>query len=158
MLIKINKNYSIKLYFNQIHCCLLLNGRLLQSKSIKTTKFKMFINFLYCLSLSVNIINKGNRTRNNKKRKIITNKLLLKISNAIKRNIKDKYQKNNEIGDNKEKNVKQQNSNILNIFNSKKSVILLSIAFIIILIFFYDYKSIETKINHANYYEIKKIE
>ena len=158
MLIKINKNYSIKIYFNQIHCCLLLNGRLLQSKSIKPTKFKMFINFLYCLSLSVNIINKGNKTRNNRKRKIISNKLLLKISNAIKRNIKDKYQIDSEIGDNKEKISKQQNINILNIFNSKKSVVLISIGFIIILIFFYDYKSIETKINQANYYEIKKIE
>ena len=157
MLIKINKKYYIKLYFNQINSSLLLNGRLVH---LQSTKFKIFVNFLNCLSLSVNIIvnkNNKNRIRNNKTRKIITSKLLLKISIIIKQIIKDKNYNliNNEINNN-EKDAK--NDKYINIFTNKKSIIFISILFIIILVFIIDYKSIETKINQSNYYEIKEIE
>ena len=74
----------------------IINGRLLKSNS---TKIKIFINFLNCLSVSVNIIeNKDKKKRNKRKRRIISNKLLLKISikiNKIIRNNKDYI--NNEI-------------------------------------------------------------
>ena len=129
---------------------------------LQSNKFKIFINFLNCLSLSVNIIvNKSNknRIRNNKKRKIITSKLLLKISIIIKQAIKDKNHNLiiNEINTN-EKDVKKQNDEYINKCTNKKSIIFISIIFIIILIFIYDYKSIEAKINEPNYYEIKEIE
>ena len=157
MLIKINKKYYRKLDFNQINSSLSLNGRLVH---LQSTKFKIFVNFLNCLSLSVNIIvnkNNKNRIRNNKKRKIITSKLLLKISIIIKQIIKDKNYNliNNEINNN-EKDAK--NDKYINIFTNKKSIIFISILFIIILVFIIDYKSIETKINQSNYYEIKEIE
>lgn len=86
MLIKINKKFYVKIYFHQIQCSLLFNGRLLKSNS---TKIKIFINFLNCLSISVNIIeNKDNKKGNKRKRKIISNKLLLKVSIIINKIIK----------------------------------------------------------------------
>ena len=158
MFIKINKKFYVKIYFHQIQCSLLFNGRLLKSNS---TKIKIFINFLNCLSVSVNIIeNKDKKKRNKRKRRIISNKLLLKISikiNKIIRNNKDYI--NNEIKINKEiNNVQKNNINLKNIFNTKSSIIMIIIFIIFVFVFIYDYKSIEAKINQSNYYEIKKIE
>ncbi len=158
MLIKINKKFYVKIYFHQIQCSLLFNGRLLKSNS---TKIKIFINFLNCLSISVNIIeNKDNKKGNKRKRKIISNKLLLKVSIIINKIIKNnKDYKDNEFNiSNKINNVQKDNMNLKNIFNTKSSLIMILIFIILVFVFIYDYKSIEAKINQSNYYEIKKIE
>lgn len=158
MLIKINKKFYVKIYFHQIQCSLLFNGRLLKSNS---TKIKIFINFLNCLSISVNVVeNKDNKKGNKRKRKIISNKLLLKVSIIINKIIKNnKDYKDNEFNiNNKINNVQKDNINLKNIFNTKSSIIMILIFIILVFVFIYDYKSIEAKINQSNYYEIKKIE
>lgn len=154
MIVVLNKKFYAKIYFNQIQGVLLLNGRLLKQKS---TKIDLFNKFLDTLSISVNI-----RTEK-RANKIITNKLLLSISSAINRIVK-KNKKNFDDNDNniiKLEKIKEQNKNIKNIketFNLKCFLYILLSFFIFVIIFIYDYKSIEAKINQNNYFEIKKIE
>lgn len=154
MIVVLNKKFYAKIYFNQIQGVLLLNGRLLKQKS---TKIDLFNKFLDTLSISVNI-----RTEK-RTNKIITNKLLLSISSAINRIVK-KNKKNFDDNDNniiKLEKIKEQNKNIKNIketFNLKCFLYILLSFFIFVIIFIYDYKSIEAKINQSNYFEIKKIE
>jgi hypothetical protein len=154
MIVVLNKKFYAKIYFNQIQGVLLLNGRLLKQKS---TKIDLFNKFLDTLSISVNI-----RTEK-RTNKIITNKLLLSISSAINRIVK-KNKKNFDDNDNniiKLEKIKEQNKNIKNIketFNLKCFLYILLSFFIFVIIFIYDYKSIEAKINQNNYFEIKKIE
>ena len=154
MIVVLNKKFYAKIYFNQIQGVLLLNGRLLKQKS---TKIDLFNKFLDTLSISVNI------TTEKRTNKIITNKLLLSISSAINRIVK-KNKKNFDDNDNniiKLEKIKEQNKNIKNIketFNLKCFLYILLSFFIFVIIFIYDYKSIEAKINQNNYFEIKKIE
>ena len=153
MIVLLNKKYYAQIYFNQIQGVLLLNGRLLKQKS---TRINLFNKFLDALSISVNI--KTDRRTN----KIITNKLLLSISSAINRIVK-KNKKNFDNNNNiiKLEKIKEQNKNIKNIretFNLKNFLYILLILLLFVIIFIYDYKSIEAKINQNNYFEIKKIE
>lgn len=149
MIVVLNKKFYAKIYFNQIQGVLLLNGRLLKQKS---TKIDLFNKFLDALSISVNIrtVKRANKT--------ITNKLLLSISSAInrivKKNKKNFDDNNNIIKMEKNKNIK----NIRETFNLQSFLCLLLVFFIFVIIFIYDYKSIEAKINQSNYFEIKKIE
>ncbi len=149
MIVVLNKKFYAKIYFNQIQGVLLLNGRLLKQKS---TKIDLFNKFLDALSISVNIrtVKRANKT--------ITNKLLLSISSAInrivKKNKKNFDDNNNIIKMEKNKNIK----NIRDTFNLQSFLYLLLVFFIFVIIFIYDYKSIEAKINQSNYFEIKKIE
>ena len=76
MNLKIQKNVSAKIYLNQINGCLLLNGRIINSKSLE---LKIVNNLLNSLSISVNLLKKKERKGNIK----ITNKLLLEISKKI---------------------------------------------------------------------------
>lgn len=151
MIVVLNKKFYAKIYFNQIQGVLLLNGRLLKQKS---TKIDLFNKFLDALSISVNIrtVKRANKT--------ITNKLLLSISSAINRIVK-KNKKNFDDNNNIIKFEKNKNKNIKNIrdtFNLQSFLYLLLVFFIFVIIFIYDYKSIEAKINQSNYFEIKKIE
>lgn len=151
MIVVLNKKFYAKIYFNQIQGVLLLNGRLLKQKS---TKIDLFNKFLDALSISVNIrtVKRANKT--------ITNKLLLSISSAINRIVK-KNKKNFDDNNNIIKLEKNKNKNIKNIreaFNLQSFLYLLLVFFIFVIIFIYDYKSIEAKINQSNYFEIKKIE
>ena len=154
MIVVLNKKFYAKIYFNQIQGVLLLNGRLLKQKS---TKIDLFNKFLDTLSISVNI-----RTEK-RTNKIITNKLLLSISSAINRIVKKNKKNFDDNGNNiiKLEKIKEQNKNIKNIketFNLKCFLYILLSFFIFVIIFIYDYKSIEAKINQNNYFEIKKIE
>ena len=154
MIVVLNKKFCAKIYFNQIQGVLLLNGRLLKQKS---TRIDLFNKFLDALSISVNI--KTDRRTN----KIITNKLLLSISSAINRIVKKNKKNFDDNGNNiiKLEKIKEQNKNIKNIketFNLKCFLYILLSFFIFVIIFIYDYKSIEAKINQNNYFEIKKIE
>ena len=154
MIVVLNKKFYAKIYFNQIQGVLLLNGRLLKQKS---TKIDLFNKFLDTLSISVNI-----RTEK-RANKIITNKLLLSISSAINRIVKKNKKNFDDNGNNiiKLEKIKEQNKNIKNIketFNLKCFLYILLSFFIFVIIFIYDYKSIEAKINQNNYFEIKKIE
>ena len=148
MIVKINKKFYAKIYFNQLQGNLLLNGRLLKTKSIT---FKIFINFLNSLSISVNIIS----NRKNKVKKI-SNKLLLKISNKINKKAKKEIYVKNDNDINIKKN--NDNDNYKSIFNIKNYLFIILIFLVFIFVFIYDYKSIEAKINQNNYLEIKKIE
>jgi hypothetical protein len=154
MIVVLNKKFYAKIYFNQIQGALLLNGRLLKQKSMK---IQLFNKFLDTFSISVNI--KTDKRAN----KIITNKLLLRISSAINRIVKKNkkyFDDNNNFIINLEK-IKDQNKNIKNTsetFNLKNLLYILLVFFLLVIIFIYDYKSIETKINQSNYFEIKKIE
>ena len=154
MIVVLNKKFYAKIYFNQIQGVLLLNGRLLKQKS---TKIDLFNKFLDTLSISVNI-----RTEK-RTNKIITNKLLMSISSAINRIVKKNKKNFDDNGNNiiKLEKIKEQNKNIKNIketFNLKCFLYILLSFFIFVIIFIYDYKSIEAKINQNNYFEIKKIE
>ena len=154
MIVLLNKKFYAQIYFNQIQGVLLLNGRLLKQKS---TKIDLFNKFLDTLSISVNI-----RTEK-RTNKIITNKLLLSISSAINRIVKKNKKNFDDNGNNiiKLEKIKEQNKNIKNIketFNLKCFLYILLSFFIFVIIFIYDYKSIEAKINQNNYFEIKKIE
>ena len=107
MNIKLRKDISAKIYFNQLKGCLLLNGRLIKPKTINQ---RIIINLLNSLSVSINIL-----VNKRKKRNIITNKLLLELSRIIskiieKRNIQT-FEDINNINQQKEKN------------NSKKQII-----------------------------------
>jgi hypothetical protein len=153
MIVVLNKKFYAKIYFNQIQGTLLLNGRLLKQKSMK---IQLFNKFLDTFSISVNI--KTDKRAN----KIITNKLLLRISSAINRIVK-KNKKNFDNNNNiiKLEKIKEQNKNIKNIratFNLNSFLYILLILLLFVIIFIYDYKSIEAKINQNNYFEIKKIE
>ena len=151
MIVVLNKKFYAKIYFNQIQGVLLLNGRLLKQKS---TKIDLFNKFLDTLSISVNI-----RTEK-RTNKIITNKLLLSISSAINRIVKKNKKNFDDNGNNiiKLEKIKEQNKNIKETFNLKCFLYILLSFFIFVIIFIYDYKSIEAKINQNNYFEIKKIE
>ena len=153
MNVLLNKKFYAQIYFNQIQGVLLLNGRLLKQKS---TRIELFNKFLDALSISVNI--KTDRRTN----KIITNKLLLNLSSAINRIVK-KNKKNFDNNNNiiKLEKIKEQNKNIKNIretFNLNSFLYILLILLLFVIIFIYDYKSIEAKINQSNYFEIKKLE
>ena len=156
MFFKLNKKYNARIYFNQIQGSLLIKGRSIKPK---TRKLKMFNNFLNSLSISINILpnNENNRVKITKI--IFTEKLLLRISSKINLILR---QKNNFSIDNNQNNdyfsFKQSYIDIKNIFKSKTAFIFMIIFSILILVFIYDYKSIEAKINQSNYYEIKKIE
>ena len=153
MFFEINKKYSAKLYFNQIQGSLLINGKQITPKTIK---LQIFNNFLNSLSISINIIFTKENNRKKIKKIIFTEKLLLKISTKINKILKQKNIINNI---NINKNNKQYiYDNIKSIIKSKTTFIFIIIFSIFILIFIYDYKSIEAKINQENYYEIKKIE
>ena len=151
MIVVLNKKFYAKIYFNQIQGVLLLNGRLLKQKS---TRIDLFNKFLDTLSISVNI-----RTEK-RTNKIITNKLLLSISSAINRIVKKNKKNFDDNGNNiiKLEKIKEQNKNIKETFNLKCFLYILLSFFIFVIIFIYDYKSIEAKINQNNYFEIKKIE
>ena len=161
MLIKINKKFYARIYFNQIQGSLYTNGRLIKEKS---TNIKIFNNLLNSLSISVNIIyNKenNNKLKNKKNNKIIiTKKILLKLSKIIKNILKNNIINNNDINQNNNDISFKQSfaDNFKNILNSKNTFLFGIIFIFLILIFIYDYKSIEAKINQANYLEIKKIE
>ena len=162
MLIRINKKFVARIYFNQIYGTLFLNGRIIKAKS---TNIKIFNNFLNSLSISVNILynkennNKIKRKKNNKI--IITKKILLKISKIINNILKNRNIINNNDINNNNISIsfkKRFEDNFKNILNSKNTFLFSIIFLFIFLIFIYDYKSIEAKINQANYLEIKKIE
>ena len=165
MLIQINKKYYAKVYFKQVQGSLLLNGRIQNPNSFK---LKTFINFLKSLSISINVIyNQENnqRIKNIKNKKVIfTDKLLFQLSSIII-GIKNKNklkERNNRINNNYNKinnnSFKSFFDNIKNILYNKSSLFIILILSFFLLIFIYDYKSIEAKINQSNYYEIKKIE
>ena len=158
MLVQINKKLYAKIYFKQIDGSLLLNGR---KQEPKTIKLKTFINFLKSLSISINIIyNQDNneRIKNIKNKKIIfTDKLLFKLSNIILDiNNKNILKKNNHINNNI--SFKLKFDNFKNAIFAKSSILIILLFLFFILIFLYDYKSIEAKINQINNYEIKNIE
>ena len=91
---------------------------------------------------------------------IITKKILLKLSKIIKNILKNNIINNNDINQNNNDISFKQSfaDNFKNILNSKNTFLFGIIFIFLILIFIYDYKSIEAKINQANYLEIKKIE
>ena len=141
MNLKIQKNVSAKIYLNQINGCLLLNGRIINSKSLE---LKIVNNLLNSLSISVNLLKKKERKGNIK----ITNKLLLEISKKIlKLKKKEKNILPNNIQKKSEKKVR------LNL-----SFPILIVIFILFLVFLLDYKSTSSKMNESNRLEIKEIE
>lgn len=141
MNLKIQKNVSAKIYLNQINGCLLLNGRIINSKSLE---LKIVNNLLDSLSISVNLLKKKERKGNIK----ITNKLLLEISKKIlKLKKKEKNILPNNIQKKSEKKVR------LNL-----SFPILIVIFILFLVFLLDYKSTSSKMNESNILEIKEIE
>ena len=141
MNLKIQKNVSAKIYLNQINGCLLLNGRIINSKSLE---LKIVNNLLNSLSISVNLLKKKERKGNIK----ITNKLLLEISKKIlKLKKKEKNILPNNIQKKSEKKVR------LNL-----SFQILIVIFILFLVFLLDYKSTSSKMNESNILEIKEIE
>jgi hypothetical protein len=141
MNLKIQKNVSAKIYLNQINGCLLLNGRIINSKSLE---LKIVNNLLNSLSISVNLLKKKERKGNIK----ITNKLLLEISKKIlKLKKKEKNILPNNIQKKSEKKVR------LNL-----SFPILIVIFILFLVFLLDYKSTSSKMNESNILEIKEIE
>jgi len=149
MNVKLKKNVSAKIYFNQIQGSLLLNGRLIKANSIN---LHIFINLLKSLSVSVNII--ANKDRD----KIITSKLLLEISKKIR---EIQRSKNNLIENNSV--IPNDKSNINKKFNFYKFIsqlfsIKLLIIIIAFIVFLSDYKSTVNEMNEKNVLEIKEIE
>lgn len=141
MNLKIQKNVSAKIYLNQINGCLLLNGRIINSKSLE---LKIVNNLLNSLSISVNLLKKKERKGNIK----ITNKLLLEISKKI---LKLKKKEKNILPNNIQK--KPEKKARLNL-----SFPILIAIFILFLVFLLDYKSTSSKMNESNILEIKEIE
>ena len=141
MNLKIQKNVSAKIYLNQINGCLLLNGRIINSKSLE---LKIVNNLLNSLSISVNLLKKKERKGNIK----ITNKLLLEISKKI---LKLKKKEKNILPNNIQK--KPEKKERLNL-----SFPILIVIFILFLVFLLDYKSTSSKMNESNILEIKEIE
>ena len=141
MNLKIQKNVSAKIYLNQINGCLLLNGRIINSKSLE---LKIVNNLLNSLSISVNLLKKKERKGNIK----ITNKLLLEISKKI---LKLKKKEKNIFPNNIQK--KSEKKERLNL-----SFPILIVIFILFLVFLLDYKSTSSKMNESNILEIKEIE
>ena len=141
MNLKIQKNVSAKIYLNQINGCLLLNGRIINSKSLE---LKIVNNLLNSLSISVNLLKKKERKGNVK----ITNKLLLEISKKI---LKLKKKEKNILPNNIQK--KSEKKERLNL-----SFPILIVIFILFLVFLLDYKSTSSKMNESNILEIKEIE
>ena len=141
MNLKIQKNVSAKIYLNQINGCLLLNGRIINSKSLE---LKIVNNLLNSLSISVNLLKKKERKGNIK----ITNKLLLEISKKIL-NLKKK-EKNILPNNIQKKSEKKERLNL--------SFPILIVIFILFLVFLLDYKSTSSKMNESNILEIKEIE
>jgi hypothetical protein len=141
MNLKIQKNVSAKIYLNQINGCLLLNGRIINSKSLE---LKIVNNLLNSLSISVNLLKKKERKGNIK----ITNKLLLEISKKI---LKLKKKEKNILPNNIQK--KSEKKEWLNL-----SFPILIVIFILFLVFLLDYKSTSSKMNESNILEIKEIE
>ena len=141
MNLKIQKNVSAKIYLNQINGCLLLNGRIINSKSLE---LKIVNNLLNSLSISVNLLKKKERKGNIK----ITNKLLLEISKRI---LKLKKKEKNILPNNIQK--KSEKKERLNL-----SFPILIVIFILFLVFLLDYKSTSSKMNESNILEIKEIE
>lgn len=141
MNLKIQKNVSAKIYLNQINGCLLLNGRIINSKSLE---LKIVNNLLNSLSISVNLLKKKERKGNIK----ITNKLLLEISKKI---LKLKKKEKNILPNNIQK--KSEKKARLNF-----SFPILIVIFILFLVFLLDYKSTSSKMNESNILEIKEIE
>jgi hypothetical protein len=139
--LKIQKNVSAKIYLNQINGCLLLNGRIINSKSLE---LKIVNNLLNSLSISVNLLKKKERKGNIK----ITNKLLLEISKKI---LKLKKKEKNILPNNIQK--KSEKKERLNL-----SFPILIVIFILFLVFLLDYKSTSSKMNESNILEIKEIE
>ena len=149
MNVKLKKNISAKIYFNQIQGCLLLNGRLIKANSIN---LHIFINLLKSLSVSVNII------VNKKREKIITSKLLLEISKKItelQRN-KNNLIENNSIIPNEKSNINKK-FNFYEFISQLFSIKLL-IIIIAFIVFLSDYKSTVNEMNEKNVLEIKEIE
>lgn len=149
----IKKNVSAKIYLNQIRGCLLLNGREIKKNSVK---FQTFNNLLNSLSISVNII-----FDTNKKKAIITNKILLEISKKIKKVSENRIKMKEKIKENEVKNQKEED-NINNSQIKKNSYLFFNsklIFFIMILILFLsDYKTTVAKINENHIMEIKELE
>ena len=141
MNLKIQKNVSAKIYLNQINGCLLLNGRIINSKSLE---LKIVNNLLNSLSIYVNLLKKKERKGNIK----ITNKLLLEISKKI---LKLKKKEKNILPNNIQK--KSEKKERLNL-----SFPILIVIFILFLVFLLDYKSTSSKMNESNILEIKEIE
>ena len=141
MNLKIQKNVSAKIYLNQINGCLLLNGRIINSKSLE---LKIVNNLLNSLSISFNLLKKKERKGNIK----ITNKLLLEISKKI---LKLKKKEKNILPNNIQK--KSEKKERLNL-----SFPILIVIFILFLVFLLDYKSTSSKMNESNILEIKEIE
>jgi len=141
MNLKIQQNVSAKIYLNQINGCLLLNGRIINSKSLE---LKIVNNLLNSLSISVNLLKKKERKGNIK----ITNKLLLEISKKI---LKLKKKEKNILPNNIQK--KSEKKERLNL-----SFPILIVIFILFLVFLLDYKSTSSKMNESNILEIKEIE
>ena len=141
MNLKIQKNVSAKIYLNQINGCLLLNGRIINSKSLE---LKIVNNLLNSLSISVNLLKKKERKGNIK----ITNKLLLEISKKI---LKLKKKEKNILPNNIQK--KSEKKERLNL-----SFPILIVIFILFFVFLLDYKSTSSKMNESNILEIKEIE
>ena len=149
---KLKNNIYAKLYLNQIIGRLLLNGRPIQSESIR---LHIMNNFLNSLSISVNII-----TDKRRKTFIMTNKLFLEISKRINEIIgKEKKFLNikSQTKNDKEKINTNKSLSIFHIINTKFMFILIVIL-VIILVFIIDYKRTIGKIDEANISEIKEIE
>jgi len=162
MNIKLRKDISAKIYFNQIKGCLLLNGRLIKPKTINQ---RIIINLLNSLSVSINIL-----VNKRKKRNIITNKLLLELSRIIskiieKRNIQT-FEDINNINQQKEKNnskkqiINKQSiiSNITKIFSKIFTPFFISFVIFVLIIVLVDYKAIEYKINEPYILKQKELE
>ena len=150
MNVKLKKNVSAKIYFNQIQGCLLLNGRLIKANSIN---LHIFINLLKSLSISVNIIT------NKKRYKIVTSKLLLEISKKIKeinRNKNNSTENNNTIIQNVKSNINKK-FNFYEFISQLFSIRLLIIC-IAFIVFLSDYKSTVNEMNEKNVLEIKELE
>ena len=162
MNIKLRKDISAKIYFNQLKGCLLLNGRLIKPKTINQ---RIIINLLNSLSFSINIL-----VNKRKKRNIITNKLLLELSRIIskiieKRNIQT-FEDINNINQQKEKNnskkqiINKQSiiSNITKIFSKIFTPFFISFVIFVLIIVLVDYKAIEYKINEPYILKQKELE
>jgi len=162
MNIKLRKDISAKIYFNQLKGCLLLNGRLIKPKTINQ---RIIINLLNSLSVSINIL-----VNKRKKRNIITNKLLLELSRIIskiieKRNIQT-FEDINNINQQKEKNnskkqiINKQSiiSNITKIFSKIFTPFFISFVIFVLIIVLVDYKAIEYKINEPYILKQKELE
>lgn len=149
MNVKLKKNVSAKIYFNQIQGSLLLNGRLIKANSIN---LHIFINLLKSLSVSVNII--ANKDRD----KIITSKLLLEISKKIReiQRSKNNLIENNSIIPNDKSNINKK-FNFYEFISQLFSIKLL-IIIIAFIVFLSDYKSTVNEMNEKNVLEIKEIE